>query len=433
MEDMISVLNSIPALFRLLMVFVLILLAIKRKWALGNTFLVAAIVLGFMFGMAPFALLASIVRALLDPKTLSLTVVVGLILILSHCLEKAGQMGRLLDGFKGMVRRPKINMVIFPALIGLLPMPGGAIFSAPMVKSLGRTQRLSDPQLNYINYWYRHIWEYWWPLYPGILLTSALSSIDLWHLVYMNLPCTAVVVLAGYWPLRGALQPSLTNHPRTRVGPFIRELLPILVAIAGGLSIGHVFSVILPMPMDTVAKELGLIAALAASIFLVWRANRMTGSDLRAIALRPELVKMMYMIAAILVFKGVLQDSGAVAMISREMLRWSIPLMPITMLLPFLVGMVSGITIAFVGATFPILISLVNSMGESAYLLPYLILAIISGFAGVLLSPLHLCLQMSSQYFKTGIGPVYRIMAVPIGALVVAGMCYFVVLRYGWA
>ena len=61
------------------------------------------------------------------------------------------------------------------------------------------------------------------------------------------------------------------------------------------------------------------------------------------------MLKMIFMVAAILIFKGVLEDCGAVAQISREMLRWRIPLMPISMALPFLVGGVAGITIAFVG------------------------------------------------------------------------------------
>jgi uncharacterized protein len=60
-----------------------------------------------------------------------------------------------------------------------------------------------------------------------------------------------------------------------------------------------------------------------------------------------------------------LEDSGAVNQVSQEMLRWRIPLMPIAMILPFLVGGVAGITIAFVGTTFPILISLIQALGQT--------------------------------------------------------------------
>lgn len=431
MESIVPYLNAVPALIRLLVVFILILLTIRAKWPLGHTFLAGTVALGLIFGMSVPALLKAVLVAVADPKALSLAVVVGLILILSHGLEQCGQMDRLLKGFKGLFHRPQINMVVFPALIGLLPMPGGAIFSAPMVKNLGSAHKFSPPQLNFINYWYRHIWEYWWPLYPGILLTSALSGVDLWHLVYMNVPLTVVVVMAGYWPLRGAMVPSETKSVHTPpLGPFIGELEPILIAIVFGLSAGQVFDAFLPEALNPVAKELGLIVAIGLAIFRVWRINDMTAGHLGAIVRKPELYRMVYMILAILVFKGVLEDSGAVAMISRDMVRWSIPLMPITILLPFFTGLIAGITIAFVGATFPILISLIQSMGEAQYTLPYLILAIVSGFAGVLLSPLHLCLQMSSQYFKTNLWPVYGLMVVPLSSLVGSGILYFLLLRY---
>jgi hypothetical protein len=206
-------------------------------------------------------------------------------------------------------------------------------------------------------------------------------------------------------------------------------LAPILVAIVVGVAAGQVLTLWLPEAVKPVAKELGLIFALTLAILWVLRANRMTAGAFKAVVFQPALLNMVYMIAAILIFKGVLEDSGAVAMISQEMVQWSIPLMPITMLLPFMVGMISGITVAFVGATFPILISLVQSMGEAPFLLPYLILAICSGFAGVLLSPLHLCLQMSSEYFRTGLGPVYRLMTVPMAALIVTAVLYFMVLH----
>jgi integral membrane protein (TIGR00529 family) len=430
LESIVNALNAVPALFRLLFVFVLILLAIKRKWSLGSTFLGATVALGLIFAMSPAALLRSVLKALVDPKTLTLAWVVGSILVLSHSLEKSGQMGRLLENFKGLVRRPQVNMVIFPALIGLLPMPGGAIFSAPMVKNLGQAQRLSDPQLNYINYWYRHIWEYWWPLYPGILLTSTLAGVDIWHLVYINVPLTVVVVTAGYWPLRGGMVGAGQPTGHRTLGPFFADLTPILIAIVVGLAAGQALDAVLPLPWRSVAKELGLMGALALAIYWVYRCNAMGSRQFWAIVRQPELFKMVYMIAAILVFKGVLEDSGAVAEISQEMLHWSIPLMPITMMLPFLVGLISGITIAFVGATFPILISLVQSMGEGTFLLPYLLLAISSGFAGVLLSPLHLCLQMSSQYFNTGLTPVYRLMGIPLAALIGTAMIYFGLWRY---
>ena len=425
---MMPLLESSPAMLRILLVFILILFVIKRKWALGHAFVLGALSLGLVFGMGPLSIARSFLASALLPKTLSLTIVVSLILVLSHSLEKTGQMGRLLEAYQGLVRWPKLNLVVFPALIGLLPMPGGAIFSAPMVKTIGQSHQMSGATLSYINYWFRHIWEYWWPLYPGILLTTALAEIDLWHLVFFTLPLTVVAIAAGYWPLRGAVLTSEDNRHRA-AGPFFRELIPILIVIVGGLSLGEILFEVLPPASRSLAKEGGLIAALLAGIGWVWHANHIQPKTRWSIVVQPALLKMIYMVTAILVFKGILEDSGAVNHLSQEILHWQIPMMAVAVILPFIVGVVGGITIAFVGTTFPILITLVHTLGQGHLMLPYLALALVSGFTGVLLSPLHLCLLLSNAYFETSLLPVYRRMGIPLAALLGGGCLYFLVLR----
>lgn len=426
---MIPLVDTLPAIVRILLVFVLILFVIKRKWALGHAFMLGAVSLGLAFGMSPGSLAVSAWGAALLPKTLGLTAVVSLILVLSHSLEKSGQMARLLGAYQGMVRWPKLNLAVFPALIGLLPMPGGAIFSAPMVKTIGESHRLPGATLSYINYWYRHIWEYWWPLYPGILLTTALAEVDLWRLVFFTLPLTFVATAAGYWPLRGVDLTPEEGRPGA-LGPFLWELAPILIVIVGGLSLGELLFAVLPPGARVLAKEGGLIAALLVGIAWVWQVNRVPRRERWGIVVQPALLKMIYMVTTILVFKGILEDSGAVRQVSREILHWQIPLMAVVVILPFIVGVVGGITIAFVGTTFPILISLVLTMGQGHLMLPYLALALVSGFTGVLVSPLHLCLLLSNSYFGTSLLPVYRLMRVPLTVLLASGCLYFILLRF---
>lgn len=383
--------------------------------------------------MTPAAIGRSLLLALMQPKTLSLSLVVGLILVLSHSLERSGQMARLLESFKGLIQKPRINLVVFPALIGLLPMPGGAIFSAPMVKNIGRPHGLSGAHMSYINYWFRHIWEYWWPLYPGILLTTALAGLDLWRLVFFTLPLTIVAVVAGYWPLRGIVFNAPTRHPKLdlrALAPFFKHLAPIAFVIFGGLGLGMCLSTWLAGDLGLIAKELGLIAALIVAIFWVWQRNKMDWLSRWNIVRQPAMLKMLYMVSSILIFKNILEDSGAVAQLSREMLQQNISLMPICIILPFIVGGVGGITIAFVGATFPILISLIQALDQGQLMLPYMMLALASGFVGVLLSPLHLCLLLSNEYFDTTLMSVYRHMRMPLAVLLLASIAYFGLLYY---
>ena len=425
-----TILIQIPALFRVAFVFVLILVAIRKKLSLGSAFLIGALALGVLFGESLKTIVTSIADSLMDPATVSMTMIVGLILILSNSMEKAGQMERLLFSFRGLVSNPRLNLTIFPALIGLLPMPGGAVFSAPMVKELGARSKLSGGQLSFVNYWFRHIWEYWWPLYPAVLLTVVMADINLLIFVLFMMPLTVAAVLLGQGPIRVVtdLTPRGYAH-RPPISPFINELIPILIVIVPGLSAGFLISKI--FPGFSKGKEAGLIICLVAAIIWIWQKNKFSGPQIKSVLKDKHLLKMFYMVAGIFVFKGVLSDGQAVDAISKNLIDLEIPLLIIVALLPFIVGLIAGIAIAVVGSTFPILIPMIHSMGEAQHMLAYIMLAMVCGFAGVLLSPLHLCLLLSNEYFKARLSSVYKYLWWPCVALMTAAFGYFGILHWG--
>jgi len=378
---------SIPAIARVLLIFVLIVILIRKKFSLGNAFFLGSTALGLIFGMNPLKIAISMWHSLTQPKTMSLALIVSLILVLSHSLEQAGQLERMLASFQGLIKSSRLRLAVFPALIGLLPMPGGAIFSAPMVKEIGKHLDIKPERLSYINYWFRHIWEYWWPLYPGVLLTTTLADLNIWLFVAFLFPITIVAVTA----------------------------------------LVHIFE---DSGLHKISRETGLIVALICSILWVWHENSFGLQTRISILKRKQLIFMTYMIASILIFKGILEDSHAISAIGKELLRLNIPLVSITVLLPFLVGMVAGITIAFVGTTFPIIISLTNTFGVQNHIIAYMMLGLVSGFSGVLLSPLHLCLLLSNEYFNADLGAVYKYLVFPCGSLLLAGLGYFYTINY---
>ena len=412
------------------MVFILVLICIRKELSLGNAFLLGAIFLSVLFGLKPLAMLKSMVASILDPKTLSIAGIVSLILILSNSMEMAGQMQRLLDKFRGLVSSPRLNLVILPALIGLLPMPGGAAFSAPMVKELGAQSKLSGAQLSFVNYWFRHIWEHWWPLYPGILLTTVITDLSLLFIMLLMFPFTIIAVWLGYRALKNPellMEVNESNQP-SPLRPFLKELVPIISAIVPGLAMGIVFSTV--FPAFPISKQLGLILALCMAIGWVWYVNGTSKSRIWSTLRNPRLLKMIYMIAAILIFKGILASSHAADAVGQELVQMRVPLVLIVIALPFLVGVTSGIVIAFVGSTLPILIPLIHSFGETAFLPAYVMLILTGGFTGILLSPLHLCFLLSNEHFDVSMGSVYKYLWWPCALQMVASLVYFGVLYW---
>ncbi len=421
-----SLLYDIPAVIRVLVVFAVILLAIHKKLALGHSFILGSVVMGLVFGLKPPAIGVSMVQSIVYPKTLSLAIIVSLILVLSNSLEQAGQMRRLLFNFKGLIKNPKINLVIFPALIGLLPMPGGAIFSAPMVKDLGAGLNLSRSKLSYTNYWFRHIWEYCWPLYPGILLSSILANLNIVYFVLFAFPLTVIAYLLGYLPLRSSQNWASRKSEKkmaSSLSPFLRELTPILIVIFPGLILGIILTAL--FPELGIAKELGLHISLCFGILWVWLVNRFDLKRVIRLLTSFQIINMIYLVASILIFKGILEQSHAAEAIAGELLQMKIPLVLITMFLPFLIGVISGYTLAFVGVSLPILIPLIHTYGESSHMYSYVMLVMACGFAGVLISPLHLCYILSNQYFETKMSSVYKHLWIPTLGIVICAVVYF--------
>ncbi len=420
----------VPALVKIAVVFIIVVLLIRKKVSLASSFLAGSLLVALFFSLAPSETAGALIAGVSRPKTAALCVIIALILIFSNSMESCGQLRRLLTTFQGLIKSPRLNLSIFPALIGLLPMPGGAVFSAPMVKEIGNRTDLDGATLSYINYWFRHIWEYWWPMYPGILLATLLADINLPVFMAVMFPFTLVVARIGWIPVKPFSLRSTSRDQADKISPypFLREISPILVVITAGVLTGSLLSV--TFPGLVVAKEIGLTASLCIGLIMVWRMNGISWNQRRTFILSSNVFKMVYMVAMIMVFKEMLEKSGAVDSISSELVRLCIPLAGICIVLPFVIGLLTGITIAFVGSTFPILVSLVNAHGEAHYMILYLALALSCGFAGVLMSPVHLCLLMSNEYFGTSLKPVYRLLWRPCLSLAVCAVLYFLVLRW---
>jgi len=420
---------NISPFIKLLAIFILIIVFIKQRLSLGTALTAGSILLGLWFNLPLLQIGVSVFRSLVADRTVTLCVVVALILVLSHSMEKTGQMKRLLASFKGISQNLRLNLALFPALIGLLPMPGGAIFSAPIVNEIGTQESLLAEQKTLINYWFRHIWEFCWPLYPGVILTCALSGIDMWTFVIVQFPLTLFTAGVGYLMYLRSIPTSKqgpTGYHKQSLKRFFTELMPILLVVGGSVFFGamiYLASKAWPL-LGSLPKESSLIMALVVSISWVWWQNKVSLADVRRILLNRSLLSMIYMVAGIMVFQGILKDSQAISEISHSLTSAHVPIVLVIMMLPFLVGSITGITVAFVGTTFPIIFSLLSGANISQ-ILPYTILAFCSGYVGVLFSPLHICLVITCDYFRVDLPRIYRKLWPPCAAVATAGVLSF--------
>ncbi|MGC9122409.1 MAG: DUF401 family protein, partial [Thermogladius sp.] len=92
---------------------------------------------------------------------------------------------------------PRLAGVSIPAVIGLLPMPGGAYVSATLVNDVYERADLNPEEKTFLNFWFRHIWTTVWPLYQGVIIASYITGMDVREISLNNIPITLASVASG--------------------------------------------------------------------------------------------------------------------------------------------------------------------------------------------------------------------------------------------
>jgi hypothetical protein len=420
---------TIPAIIKVLFVFGLILVLNRLKVALSIALLCGSLILGLWMKLGPGRLLESTFDSLVDLQTISLILIVGIILLMSQLMKESGHLDRIVTTFSALSRDPRVAGSVMPALIGLLPMPGGALFSAPMVDTALCRNEMSGEEKTAVNYWFRHIWEYWWPLYPGVVLAVALLKVEAWRFMAIMIPMTLVSVFAGAFFI---LRP-LGQTPGRRGGAFssrdirgfLWEIMPILIVVGVILALGGLTGLLKMMGIHIkIPGSVSILPGLAAATVWICFVNRIKMKKVFHAATSKGLLPMLILVASIMVFKGIMNDSEAVIQIRNELMTYGIPIIIVILLMPFLSGLITGIAIGFVGTSFPLIIPMFPTTDLFTYL-SWAALAYTFGYMGMMLSPVHLCFLVTKDYFKASLARSYKYLFLPVLAVMAIALFLF--------
>ena len=388
--------------------FALIVFLLRLRWNLGLVMLVGAIFLGSLYLIGPVRQAQVFFASCIDMVTINLVTGLVLIMVLENIIRKRGVLKRMMESVVNVSRDRRIAMAVLPGVIGLLPSAGGAAFSAPMVQEAAADADMRPEHKAFVNYWFRHIWEYISPLYPGIVLAAAITKTPINKLLLSQLPLPiAVIAVGALLGFRGTAARTITGkRDWNEFKALFVSLLPITVSI--------VLVVVFKLP---------LAMAMASIVIAMFLFFRYTISELWTTLRESVSLNVMLMVVGIMVFKGMLDASGAIEALPLFFKQSGLPTGVVLFALPFIVGLLTGLTVGFVGATFPIITAMMGGHPDPATIT----FAFASGFAGVMLSPTHLCLLLTIQYFKADMAGTYHLMYVPVFLVFIVGLVRFMI------
>ena len=366
-------------------------------------------------------------------QTLGLMMIVGLIMVMSKIMEDSGQMARLVNSFIRLSKDARTVGSVMPALIGLLPMPGGALFSAPMVEAALPKGSISADKKTILNYWYRHIWEYWWPLYPGVILAVALLGVETWQFMVFLAPMTLAAGLVGWLFILKPMGKKSIEHDGDitweKMRGFLWEMTPIwliilIVIIISGLK-GFLSLTGLSFSLPA---AFSIMPGLIISTLWVTIVNHFSLKKILKISLSFKIFLIIFLVITIMIFKGVMTESHAVSIVRDELMAYHIPIVLVIVLMPFISGLITGIALGFVGASFPLIIPMFQHSGFFEYM-ALAGLAYTFGFMGMMLSPVHLCLLVTKDFFKASFYDSYRHLIKNVLTIMISSLILYSILR----
>jgi len=386
---------------------------LMRKWDLGLILLLNTGLAAILFAYPFLSLLRSILQGIIAADTLKLAGAVFLVLLLAELMRRTHAMERMVASLQVVVPDSRIVLALMPAMIGLMPMLGGAMFSAPMVNEIGTRLDLTPSRKTYINYWFRHSMEYVFPLYSSLLMVSALLGVSVYAFVQASWPLSIAAMLGGVvWGLAGIRQERSTNNGQGKRMAW-RDLLastwPILLVIVA-----------------VVVLQVNMLMSLAIIITLFIIVKRIGPGEWRDVLTRSLPVQTFSSIFGVMIFKQVLEDTGAVTQIPQALGALGLPPLVVAFIVPMLVGLVTGTAPAAMALSLPLVAPLLTGLSIEALASGVWMFA--GCFSGIMLSPMHLCLALTHNYFGASWGALYKVL-VPSVSLIVAAALGIVLLR----
>jgi len=382
-------------ILKISLILLTIILLLKWRWNIGFVMTISSALLSILYRFSPYEFLDAVVRASLDIITIKLVIALTLIKVFEEIMRRRAVMEVMMASFRGMVRDGRIIMASMPAMIGLLPSMGGALFSAPLVEEASKDADISSEQKAFINYTFRHPWEFILPLYPGIILASAITNYPLRELIIANLPSSMALIAGGMiWGLRGVNNQHSGFRKIT-----VKETLSFLPLIS--------------ILILVIIFHLDLSISIGITIICLFVVLKYKFKEAIQTVMRGFSWEIFIIIIGVMTFKVVMESSGAVNNISTLFSTRGVPALPVLFVLPFISGFLTGLTVGFVGSTFPIITGL-----DSPQHIGVISFAFASGYVGVFLSPVHLCLVFTREYFKASMPKLYN-MLIKVSLLII--------------
>lgn len=365
---------------------ILIVVLLRFKVLIGPAILSGGLLIWLFESRSFEKLWIAFTETLTMQRTWDLLLCLYFVMCLEVELRKSGSLHGMVVTLRNIFSSNKVTLAFMPAFLGLLPSLGGARFSAPIVQEASEGIAVDDEQKSAINLWFRHIFEFSNPLMPGVILACGIANVSIGDLIdqvgWVTILCFVLGWIFLIIPLKITDLEKATNtqHDRTidwkslvlAFGPIVTSFLLIVA-----------FNV-------QAALAMGLVVVAFIPLYF-WFKRPISVKSVFTESLDK---KIFFNVICILYFIQLLTVIGTLDEIVSVFNNSSLPQAVIIACLSFIFGVMTGMGQGYIAIVMPI----VALMAPGNIVLVGI--AMVYGMAGQMVTPTHLCILVTVEYFK---------------------------------
>lgn len=366
---------------------ILIVVLLRFKVLIGPAILSGGLLIWLFESRSFEKLWVAFTETLTMQRTWDLLLCLYFVMCLEVELRKSGSLHGMVVTLRNIFSSNKVTLAFMPAFLGLLPSLGGARFSAPIVQEASEGIAVDDEQKSAINLWFRHIFEFSNPLMPGVILACGIANVSIGDLIdqvgWVTILCFVLGWIFLIVPLKITDPEKATNtqHDRTidwkslilAFGPIVPSFLLIVAFdVQAALAMGLVVVAFIPL--------------------YFWFKRPISVKSVFTESLDK---KLFFNVVCILYFIQLLTVIGTLDEIVNVFNNSALPQAVIIACLSFIFGVMTGMGQGYIAIVMPI----VALMAPGNIVLVGI--AMVYGMAGQMVTPTHLCILVTVEYFKS--------------------------------
>lgn len=366
---------------------ILIVVLLRFKVLIGPAILSGGLLIWLFESRSFEKLWVAFTETLTMQRTWDLLLCLYFVMCLEVELRKSGSLHGMVVTLRNIFSSNKVTLAFMPAFLGLLPSLGGARFSAPIVQEASEGIAVDDEQKSAINLWFRHIFEFSNPLMPGVILACGIANVSIGDLIdqvgWVTILCFVLGWIFLIVPLKITDPEKATNTQQDRTIDW-KSLI---------LAFGPIVTSFLLIVAFDVQAALAMGLVVVAFIPLYFWFKRPI--SVKSVFTESLDKKLFFNVVCILYFIQLLTVIGTLDEIVNVFNNSALPQAVIIACLSFIFGVMTGMGQGYIAIVMPI----VALMAPGNIVLVGI--AMVYGMAGQMVTPTHLCILVTVEYFKS--------------------------------